>query len=447
MTHAADTSKTARIILGSYLALIAVVLPLLPLTAVGPARYEFVLFGFTLLGVALFHKQVFYVALCGLAGILLFKFTHVAGFDLFEHLFGHVPLVTQILHKAQRAGEWPILLNLLGLLLGFAILAKIFEESRVPDVLPKFLPDDWKGPFVLLAMVCVLSSFLDNIAAAMIGGAIAGVMFKRKVHIGYVAAIVAASNAGGAGSVIGDTTTTMMWIDGVSIVAVAKGFIGSAASLLIFGTIAARQQDRHNPIQREATAGAVVSWRHIAVVVMILAGTITTNYMFDFPALGVWIGIVVGALLISVPFGETRNAILGSIFLLSLVTCASLMPVESLPKASVLMAMNLGFLSAVVDNIPLTKLALEQGGYDWGILAYSVGFGGSMIWFGSSAGVAICNLYPDARSVAKWLRHGWHIAVAYVVGFALMVAIGQWHPTPNRSSSDAAPAVAVEQVD
>jgi Na+/H+ antiporter NhaD/arsenite permease-like protein len=108
------------------------------------------------------------------------------------------------------------------------------------------------------------------------------------------------------------------------------------------------------------------------------------------------------------------------------------------------MALNLGFLSSVFDNIPLTKLALDQGGYDWGILAFSVGFGGSMIWFGSSAGVAMSNLYPEVRSVVKWLRHGWYIIVAYVVGFALMVAIGQWHPTPNRSSSNTDPTVAAE---
>jgi len=43
----------------------------------------------------------------------------------------------------------------------------------------------------------------------------------------------------------------------------------------------------------------------------------------------------------------------------------------------------------VFDNIPLTRLALEQGGYDWAALAYAVGFGGSMLWFGSSAGVAV----------------------------------------------------------
>ena len=89
----------------------------------------------------------------------------------------------------------------------------------------------------------------------------------------------------------------------------------------------------------------------------------------------------------------------GTIFLLSLVTCASMMPVEELPAASWQTALGLGFVSAVFDNIPLTALALKQGGYDWGFLAYAVGFGGSMIWFGSSAGVALSNLYPEAKSV------------------------------------------------
>ena len=79
----------------------------------------------------------------------------------------------------------------------------------------------------------------------------------------------------------------------------------------------------------------------------------------------------------------------GTIFLLALVTSASLMPVEKLPRASWQTALGLGFVSAVFDNIPLTALALKQGGYDWGFLAYAVGFGGSMIWFGSSAGVAL----------------------------------------------------------
>ena len=99
-----------------------------------------------------------------------------------------------------------------------------------------------------------------------------------------------------------------------------------------------------------------------------------------------------------------------------------MMPVERLPAPSWQTTFGLGFVSAVFDNIPLTALALEQGGYDWGMLAYAVGFGGSMIWFGSSAGVAVTNVFPEARSVGAWVRHGWHVPLAYIVGFFVLLA-------------------------
>jgi Na+/H+ antiporter NhaD/arsenite permease-like protein len=130
----------------------------------------------------------------------------------------------------------------------------------------------------------------------------------------------------------------------------------------------------------------------------------------------------------------------GTIFLLALVTAAAMMPVEKLPSASWPTALGLGFLSAVFDNIPLTALALHQGGYDWGFLAYAVGFGGSMIWFGSSAGVALSNAFPESRSVVQWLRHGWHVALAYVIGFFVLLAVLGWHPHTQRTK-DARPAV------
>ena len=126
--------------------------------------------------------------------------------------------------------------------------------------------------------------------------------------------------------------------------------------------------------------------------------------------------------------------------LLALVVCASMMPVERLPVASWQTALGLGFLSAVFDNIPLTALAIKQGGYDWGYLAYAVGFGGSMMWFGSSAGVALCGMYPQGRNVAQWLRHGWHVALAYVVGFAAMLMVIGFHPGSVPRGSLSAPS-------
>ncbi len=390
---------------------------------------DFILFALTLLGVALFHHHTLAVGLTGLSVIVLYKL----GFTGFHGVEGLSGLATHIGH------EWVTLANLLGLLLGFALLARHFEDSGVPHALPRWLPDDWKGGFVLLVMVFVISAFLDNIAAALIGGTIAAGVFQRRVHIGYLAAIVAASNAGGSGSVVGDTTTTMMWIDGVSPLDVVHAYAAAVPALLIFGVIAAKQQHAFHPIQKDASAGTQIDWTRLGIVGWILVAAMGTNIFINtqmpatsnsFPFIGV---AVILAILLATPVRKPEwsllpDALKGSIFLLSLVMCASMMPVEKLPLASWETAFGLGFVSAVFDNIPLTALALTQGGYDWGVLAYAVGFGGSMIWFGSSAGVALSNLFPEAKSVGAWVKNGWHVALGYVIGFFIMLAIVGWHP-------------------
>ena len=390
-------------------------------------RLEFVLFAATLLGVALFHHYTMWVALTGLVAILASKYLFLNDFSFIHHIIG----------GNGHEGEWRILLNLLGLLFGFAILAKHFEESDLPKILPKYLPDDWKGGFTLLVMIFVISAFLDNIAAAMIGGAIAFVVFNKRVHVGYLAAIVAASNAGGSGSVVGDTRTTLMWIDGVNPLDVVHAYIAAATALVLFGVIASLQQDKYQRIVKDAQINATVEWPKLGIVALILVCAIVTNYAFDFPALGVWVAILLGSFVVKTPWDELKNAASGTVFLMGLVTCASLMPVDELPPASWVTTFFLGFVSAVFDNIPLTKLCLEQGGYDWGVLAYAVGFGGSMLWFGSSAGVALSNMYPEARSAVNWVRQGWHVAVSYVIGFFVLLALSGWNPhAPHKTMQE-----------
>lgn len=395
---------------------------------------DFFLFALTLLGVALFHRHTLRVAVIGLVVITLYKL----GFTDFSGTPGIAGLLKLISH------EWVTIANLLGLLLGFALLADHFEKTEIPAILPNYLPDDWKGGFVMLILVFFISSFLDNIAAAMIGGTMAAVLYQRKVHIGFLAAIVAASNAGGAGSVVGDTTTTMMWIDGVAPLQVFEAYIGSFVALGIFGVIAARQQHAYQPILKDAPKGAHVHWARLCIVAVILLSAVGANVYFNlknpavldhFPVIGVavWLAILVTTPWRAPTWSLLPEAFKGSVFLLSLVMCASMMPVQHLPAATWQSAFGLGFLSAVFDNIPLTALALKQGGYDWGFLAYAVGFGGSMIWFGSSAGVALSNMYPEAKSVGAWLKGGWHIALGYVVGFAVLLAVAGWHPEPKRS--------------
>jgi Na+/H+ antiporter NhaD/arsenite permease-like protein len=392
---------------------------------------EFVLFGVTLLGVALFHRHTLLVSLLGLTAIVGYKL-------LFGDFHGEPGWLGLQWHLEE---EWVILTNLFALLVGFALLSRHFEESHLPHLLPRVLPADWKGGLVLLALVFVLSAFLDNIAGALIGATIANTMYRGRVHLGFLAAIVAASNAGGSGSVVGDTTTTMMWLDGVPALDVLHAYVAAVAAFIVFAIPAARQQHRLQPIEKDGGAPRAVDWARLVVVAVILICAVAANVYTNtlpagqsaaFPYIG---ATVIGVLLLLTPWRRpdwkaVPPAAKGSVFLLSLVLAASMMPVHELPAPSAQTTFGLGFISAFFDNIPLTKLALDQGGYDWGALAYAVGFGGSMLWFGSSAGVAVSNLFPQAKSAGQWLRQGWHVAVGYVVGFVVLMAVLGWQPHP-----------------
>lgn len=399
--------------------------------------FEFFLFAATLIGVALFHHRTFTVAFSGLAAIVAYKF-FVTGFNFGPGVEG---LAGALWH------ERIILANLFLLLLGFAVLSRQFEQSNAPEMIPRALPDDWKGGLVLLGMIFVLSSFLDNIAAALIGGVVAKAIYE-KVHIGYLAAIVAASNAGGSGSVVGDTTTTMMWIAGISPLDVVHAYVAAGVGFFIYAVPLSIVQQRHSPIQKRADTSHPVDVVRLFVVAAILVSAIGANVYANLRAphlldqypvigLGVWTAIIVTGFIRRPDFKVAADGLKGTLFLLALVTCASLMPVEALPPASWQTALTLGFVSSVFDNIPLTALAIKQGGYDWGMLAYAVGFGGSMIWFGSSAGVALTNMFPEAKSVFRWLINGWWIALGYVVGFFALLLLLGWHPHAPHKAPEA----------
>jgi Na+/H+ antiporter NhaD/arsenite permease-like protein len=403
------------------------------MTASAPSLFgipvEFVLFGLILLGIAAFHKRALEISVAGLLVILAYEWLISA----FPTGTGFEALVLHAEH------EWVIITNLLLLLTGFEMLSNQFEKSNVSDHLPGLLPDDWTGGVALLGVVFVMSAFLDNIAAAVLGGVMARHLYHGRVCIGFLAAIVASANAGGAGSVIGDTTTTLMWLQGISPMTVLPAFVAAIASFVILAPLGARAQHCHQPILANDEAGHPLVWRRIWIVAFILAAAVITNILANTLSQGEetapWLGIALWAAIILTSFickpdwSVLKHGSKGAVFLASLVAAASLMPLKGLPDPSWQTAFGLGLLSSVFDNIPLTALALRQGGYDWALLAYAVGFGGSMVWFGSSAGVAITNDFPEGRSVVEWLKQGWFVPVAYVFGFFVMfIALG-WQPT------------------
>ena len=273
----------------------------------------------------------------------------------------------------------------------------------------------------MLVLVWVLSSFLDNIAAALIGGAMAHQLFRAKVHIGYLAAIVAASNAGGSFSVVGDTTTTMMWIEGVSPAVVFEAIIAASVALFIFGIPAAILQQKYSPILRtlprthpQSTGRG--SRSSCSFFVLAIGTNVTVNTKvpafggpFSFHRRG-GVGGHSG-------LGRRAPAGLGSVARdfqgLDLPSLARALRVDDAGRetaaASWHTAFGLGFLSAVFDNIPLTALALEAGRLRLGLsrLHRRLWRFDDLVRLIRRSGLT--NLYPEARSVAHWIRHGWFV--------------------------------------
>ena len=152
--------------------------------------------------------------------------------------------------------EWVILANLFLLLMGFALLSRHFEKSRIPDEMPAFLPDDWKGGFALLVIVFVLSSFLDNIAAALIGGTMARHVFRgksayrlsRRHRRGVECRRL--RQRGRRHHDHHDVDRRRQ-----SAVSVLEAYVAAGVAMVIFGIPAALQQHRYSPIMKDAPRG------------------------------------------------------------------------------------------------------------------------------------------------------------------------------------------------
>ena len=370
-------------------------------------------------------------------------------------VLGLIKMLNPYLPGGDHAGEerFHLLWNLGLILPAFSVVAHFFEHSGSSYWLVRRLRSD----FWTLVVIGCLSFVLDNIATAMIGGTIMATRYgKHNVPFSLIVAIITASNIGGAPSPVGDTTTTMIFIymsnHGLNWVFLLKGLAAAIPALALtawWGSshgqrpISEQQLEKLEEAEvREAEAEIGVqpkphekiSWSHFLPLLGI-PGLLVGNIVFHQPAIGLLVGLGIGMLLgmINIPVRKVAESMENTAFLLTLIAAAEMLPLSEIRPilnqvSKEWVSVIVGLLSTWFDNIPLTSLCLNIGDFDWAFLAYCVGVGGSAMWFGSSAGVAIKQEIPNAHDTKQWIKPFFVVTGIYLIGAACYQAVWNWIP-------------------
>ena len=274
-----------------------------------------------------------------------------------------------------------------------------------------------------------LSSILDNLTTTVVM-----IMLIRKLvedptdRLIFGGVIVIAANAGGAWTPIGDVTTTMLWMGHqLSTFSMMKAlFAPSFGCLVVALLLSSRSLQGKMPA---LTQQQVREQPHARLILFCglgaLIGVPVVRYITDLPPfMGILTGMAFMWLVTDLLHRHHPDrdhlrfpAILPRVDIMSvLFFLGILMSVEVLGIAGVLqyfshrldalfsskevIAVIIGFISSIVDNVPL--VASCMGMYDlavyptdssfWTLIAYAAGTGGSLLIIGSAAGVAFMGL-------------------------------------------------------
>lgn len=309
---------------------------------------------------------------------------------------------------------------------------------------------------IISALAFSLSAVIDNLTATIVMIQMARQFFRGENLLRVGAAIVIATNAGGAFSPIGDVTTIMLWLAGKfeSTEIILGGFLPAVvlfivATYLIYKKITPDSFDVQGEVYAESGRSEKII---IGLVFFSFVLPVIMNYFGLPPYLGLLLGL--GLVWLTIDFVKQvrprqshlnasieemiRKTDIPSLkfFIGILLTVSALGSLGVLqifsesfygeePSSQRIIAGNvgLGVLSAVLDNVPLTAIAIEslptESSSLWVLLALTVGTGGSLLVIGSAAGVV-------AMGMLKELNFAKYVMVAFVpalVGYAAAVAI------------------------
>ncbi len=311
-----------------------------------------------------------------------------------------------------------------------------------------------------------LSAALDNLTTTIVMvSLLKKLVADREDRLRFVGMVVIAANAGGAWTVIGDVTTTMLWIKHKigTLPVMQELFAGSLVCLIVplgILTMMMKGEVERPGVQESDIEKNIQPWHQWLFLSLGLAGLISVPVFKGLTHLPPYMGMMLSlsvlwlvSELVSHTMDEATRSSTGVLAALRRVDMSSilfflgiLLAVGSLAACGVLsrsaewldqtlpnrdiVALAIGLISAVVDNVPLVAAAIEMyqlpTNHDfWMMLAYCAGTGGSCLIIGSAAGVAAMGI--EHVDFLWYLRRISPIALAgYLAGAMVIIAQLAW---------------------
>ncbi|OFX59687.1 MAG: sodium:proton antiporter [Bacteroidetes bacterium GWB2_41_8] len=374
----------------------------------------------------------------------------------------------EIVHHIGEIGE------ILFFLLAAMTIVEVIDQHQGFKVITDKI--DTTNKIKLLWLLSILTFFmsalLDNLTTTIVMVALLRKLVSDKeTRWFYASMIVLAANAGGAWSPIGDVTTIMLWIGGqITALSIIKGVILPSLVCLVVPLILLSFTMKGNVVRPKINLNEKEYTTHSERILMLSMGvggllfvpvfktfTHLPPYMGMLLSLGIlW---VVSEILHRNKPDEIKNrlkitAVLKKVdtptvlfFLGILSAVAALQSAGQLALLSQfldeklgnvnLIAISIGVLSSIVDNVPLVAGAMGmypiaeagatgymanfvQDGVFWEFLAYTAGTGGSMLIIGSAAGVAAMGL-EKIDFIWYLKRISWLALLGYLAGAGVYV--------------------------
>ncbi|NQW27151.1 MAG: sodium:proton antiporter NhaD [Flammeovirgaceae bacterium] len=309
-----------------------------------------------------------------------------------------------------------------------------------------------------------LSAVLDNLTTTIVMISILSkLIHDQKTKWLLLGLVIISSNAGGAWSPIGDVTTTMLWIGGqiTPLNIVKQTFLPSLICMIlptliinysIKGNIELKPQvDTNQNFTTNSFERNLVFYMGICGLLFVPVFKTVTHlppYMGMFFSLGVmWVltELMHGGKddeekgILSVNHALKKIDTPSILFFFGiLLSIGSLEYIEVLPEIAQkldevigninIVAISIGFLSAIFDNVPLVA-ALQRmysldvyppDHYFWELLAYTAGTGGSCLIIGSAAGVAVMGM--EKIDFFWYLKKiSWISAIGFLAGAGVFI--------------------------